>query len=404
MTESEIKAWIADERRADTLPFGVYEPAYQKAITGAALVVRGVVYFRDGHAPAVRAAIVKCFEQYRATIDEYTQALARALGETPSKDGPLRWFYTEGEQPMPLDKAPGLANLAKTVPADEALVVQVTSAEHKLATGFYEFAVFTIADWQAKLGRGMDVIDFTVPRAFLEHRPGVFQALFAAFCEAVPTVSGHAGFAVNVPPMGREPNEASEYLYARRYGPGIDVGDPMGVSTVDLVGKIKTVDWLVALDGDLVRTAGGAASLTLPPDWYVRQPLRDGGLIIQAGAVPQSGVSAGPGKPPLPPPAYVLLDAALRPIIAEAMDILQSGTLDSTAPMLNTTIATEAWLKRFNLPPDQVAEQWRELHKTPTVGSSKAAVAANLLRLRKAMGLPEPMPSNGFGYDGGSPG
>ncbi|AYX34626.1 gp30 [Burkholderia pseudomallei] len=403
MTESEIKAWIADERRADTLPFGVYEPAYQKAITGAALVVRGVVYFRDGHTPAVRAAIVKCFEQYRATIDEYTQALARALGATPSKDGPLRWFYTEGEQPMPLDKAPGLADLAKAVPTDEALVVQVTSAEHKLATGFYEFAVFTIADWQAKLGRGMDVIDFTVPRAFLEQRPGVFQALFAAFCEALPTVSGHAGFAVNVPPMGREPNEASEYFYARRYGPGIDVGDPMGVSTVDLVGKIKTVDWLVALDGDLVRTAGGAAALTLPPDWYVRQPLRDGGLIIQAGAAPQSGVSAGPGKPPLPPPAYVLLDAALRPIIAEAMDILQSGTLDSTAPMLNTTIATETWLKRFDVPPDQMTEQWRELHKTPTVGSSKAAVATNLLRLRKAMGLPEPVPSNGFGYDGGSP-
>ncbi|MGN4073170.1 hypothetical protein ACS0X5_21945 [Burkholderia gladioli] len=43
MTESEIKAWIADERRAYTLPFGVYEPAYQKVITGAALVVRGVV-------------------------------------------------------------------------------------------------------------------------------------------------------------------------------------------------------------------------------------------------------------------------------------------------------------------------------------------------------------------------
>ncbi|CAJ9723744.1 gp30 [Burkholderia pseudomallei] len=250
----------------------------------------------------------------------------------------------------------------------------------------------------------MDVIDFTVPRAFLEQRPGVFQALFAGFCEALPTVSGHAGFAVNVPPMGREPNEASEYFYARRYGPGIDVGDPMGVSTVDLVGKIKTVDWLVALDGDLVRTAGGAASLTLPPDWYVRQPLRDGGLIIQAGAAPQSGVSAGPGKPPLPPPAYVLLDAALRPIIAETMDILQSGTLDSTAPMLNTTIATEAWLKRFDVPPDQMTEQWRELHKTPTVGSGKAAVAANLLRLRKAMGLPEPVPSNGFGYDGGSPG
>ncbi|WP_179402964.1 DUF3396 domain-containing protein [Burkholderia guangdongensis] len=404
MTEDEIKRWIADPRRADTLPFGVYEPAYRKGITGAALVVRGVVYFRDGHTPAVRTAIVKCFEQYRATIDEYFHALQVAAGEKPSKDGPLRWFYTEGEQPMLLDKAPGLDALAKTVPADEALVAQVTSAAHKLATGLYEFAVFTIADWQAKLNRGMDVLDFTVPRAFLEQRPGVFQALFAAFCEALPTVHGHAGFAVNVPPMGRDPNEASEYFYARRYGPGIDVGDPMGVSTVDLIGKIKTVDWIVALDGELVRAAGGSPSLTLPPDWYVRQPLGDGGLIIQAGVAPQSGISAGPGKPPLPPPAYVLLNAALRPIVADKMDILQSGTLDSTAPLLNTTVATEAWLRRFDLPPVQVTEQWRELHKTPTVTDSKVVVARNLHRLRKAMGLPDATTPNGMGYDGGSPG
>ncbi|MEK6350726.1 MAG: DUF3396 domain-containing protein [Burkholderia sp.] len=400
MNEEQMKAWVVDPNRADTLPFGFYEPAYRKGITGAALVVRGVVYFRNGHTPNVRAALVNCFEQYNATIAEYTQALARALEETPQKDGPLRWFYSEGEQPMPIAKAPGLKALATTVPADEALAVQMTSADHKLATGFYDFGVFVVADWKATRSGNLDVLDFTFPRAFLEHRPGVFQALFAAFCEALPTVSGHAGFAVNLPPMEQEANEATEYSYARRYGPGIDVGDPMGYSTVRLSGKIKTVDWIVALDADLVRAAGGASSLTLPPDWYVRQPLAEGGLIIQAGVAPQSGISAGPGKPPLPPPAYVLLDAALRPIIAEKMDILQRGTLDSTAPLLNTTVATEAWLRRFDLPPDHVTEQWRELHKTPPITDSKAAVAGNLHRLRKAMGLPDaPSPSNGFGYE-----
>lgn len=403
MTEDEIKAWIADPRRADTLPFGVYEPAYRKGITGAALVVRGVVYFRDGHTPAVRTALVKCFEQYRAAIDEYCHALEVAAGQKPSKDGPLRWFYTEGEQPMPLDKAPGLASLAKTVPADDALVVTMTSADHKLATGFYEFAVFTIADWQAKLNRGLDALDFTVPRSFLEQRPGVFQALFASFCEALPTIHGHAGFAVNVPPMGRDPNEASEYSFARRYGPGIDVGDPMAVGAVDLVQRIKTVDWMVALDGDLVHAADDASSLTLPPDWYVRQPLGDGGVIIQAGVAPQSGVSAGPGKPPASPAAYVLLNAALRPIIAEKMDIIQAGTLDSTAPLLNTNVASEAWLRRFDVPNDTINDYWRELHVTPKVTDSKAAIATNLHRLRKAMGIPDAPAPNGMGYDGGSP-
>jgi hypothetical protein len=288
------------------------------------------------------------------------------------------------------------------VPADEALVVQMTSADHKLATGFYEFAVFTLADWQAKLNRSMDVLDFTVPRAFLEHRPGVFQALFVAFCEALPTVHGHAGFAVNVPPMGREPNEASEYFFARRYGAGIDVGDPMSVGTVDLVGKIKTVDWLVALDADLVHAAGGAAALTLPSDWYVRQPFGSGGLIIQAGVDPQSGVSAVQGKQPLPAAAYVLLNAALRLVIAEKMDIIQSGTLDSTAPLLNTNVATEGWLRRFNVPDDQINAWWGELHKTPTVMGIKPVVAEHIERLRQAMGLPAVAFTTGTGYGGAS--
>jgi hypothetical protein len=178
----------------------------------------------------------------------------------------------------------------------------------------------------------------------------------------------------------------------------------MGVSTVDLIGKIKTVDWIVALDSGLVRAAGGASSLTLPPDWYVRQPLGEGGLIVQAGAAPQSGISAGPGKPPLPPPAYVLLNAALRPIVADKMDTIQSGTLDSTAPLLNTTIASEAWLRRFDVLPDEVNDYWRDLRATPTVRDGKAAVAANLRRIRKAMRLPSgAVQPNAFGYDGNAP-
>lgn len=301
---------------------------------------------------------------------------------------------------MTIDKAPDFADQVKSVVADDALVVQYTSADHKLATGFYEFAVFTVADWAAKLGRGMDTIDFTVPRAFLDQRPGVFQALFAAFCEAPPTVSGHAGFGVNVPPMGRSPNEASEYYFA----PALRTRNRRGRPDGHEHGRPGRENQ----DGGLARCArrrprarrrrGVVAHA--PPDWYVRQPLNGDGLIVQAGATPLSGMSAGPGKPPLPPPAYVLLNAALRPIVAEKMDILQRGTPDSNAPMLNTTVATKVWLKRFDLPDDEVTSQWRELHKTPSVADGKPAITANLHRLRKAMGLPEaPPPSSGFGYE-----
>ncbi|ARK49521.1 DUF3396 domain-containing protein [Burkholderia pseudomallei] len=388
MTDDQIEAWAKDPRRADTMPYGLYEPPHRKGITGAALVVRGVLYFRNGFTPEVRKALVSCFEQYSAVIEEYHHATEVAAGQQPSKTGPLRWFYAEGEDPTAYDQAPGFERLAKTVPANQTLAVAMTSAEHKLATGFYDFTVFALSDWKAERKRGLDGVAFSVPRAFLVHRPARFQAMFNVFAETLPTVHGHAGFAVNVPPMGRRPNEASEYFYARRFGPGIDVGDPMRSNIRKLYTKIKTVDWLNALDAELVREVGGSSSLALPPDWFVREPLGNGGLIIQAGAAPETGISDGPGKPILPPAAYVLLNQALRPIVADTLDTLQDGTLDSTAPLLSTVVATEGWLRRFNVPEDQINTWWVELHKTPKVTNERGAIEELTRKLRERMGLP----------------
>lgn len=388
MTNDQIEAWAKDPRRVDTMPYGLYEPPHRKGITGAALVVRGVLYFRNGCTPEVRKALVSCFQQYSAVIEEYHHASEVAAGQEPSKTGPLRWFYAEGEDPTPYDKAPGFESLAKSVPANQTLAVAMTSADHKLATGFYDFTVFALSDWKAERKRGLDGVSFTVPRAFLVHRPARFQAMFNAFAEALPTVHGHAGFAVNVPPMGRRPNEASEYFYARRFGPGIDVGDPMRSNVRKLYTKLKTVDWLNALDAELVREVGGASALALPPEWFIREPLGNGGLIIQAGVAPETGISDGPGKPVLPPAAYVILDQALRPIVADTIDTLQDGTLDSTSPLLSTVVATEGWLRRFHVPDDQINTWWVELHKTPKVTDERAAIETLTQKLRERMGLP----------------
>lgn len=75
------------------------------------------------------------------------------------------------------------------------------------------------------------------------------------------------------------------------------VGDPGVLYFRKLVPKIKKVDWLNALDADLLRDVGGASSLTLPPDWFIRQPLGDSGLLIQVGTSPKSGISNARGNP-----------------------------------------------------------------------------------------------------------
>lgn len=363
MTKDELVAWANDPRRQDTLPFGLYEPPYQKGIVGAALVVRGALYFKGGHTKAVREALVRCYDRYMAAIGDYTKAYAKAAELPLPQGGPMQWFYEEGEPPAKFDKARGFPRLAKDLPSSTALVSETTSADHKHAAGFFDFAVFCLEDWQADLGA--DVVAFSVPRRFLQLCQGGFEALFAQFAAELPTIWGHAGYGVNLPPTEREPNEASEYFWARLYGPGIDVGDPMGYEVKQLKGSIKTVDWLVALDAELLQRVGGADALALPPDWFRKTSLRGGGLIIQAGVEPASGISMGKGRAPAPPPAYVVLNQALRPIIADKMDILQSGTINSTAPLLNTTVASEAWLRRLDVPDKEMSDYWVELHKTP---------------------------------------
>ncbi|HHT8899264.1 TPA: type VI immunity family protein [Burkholderia cenocepacia] len=363
MTRDELVAWAHDPKRQDTLPFGLYEPPYQKAIVGAALVVRGVVYFKDGYTKRVREALVQCYESYMSAVNEYVKVYAKAAGTEPPRAGPMRWFYEEGKSPVAFDKARKFPSLALDQSSSAVVVSETTSADHKLAAGFFSFGVFCFEDWQADYA--LDTIKFSVPRAFLQLCPGVFEKLFAEFVAALPTIWGHAGFGVNLPPTEREPNEASEYFWSRLYGPGIDVGNPMAHATIVTRDRIKTVDWLTALDADLVRQVGGGDKLMLPPDWFRKTSFGNGGLIIQAGPEPAAGVSMGKGIPPAPPAAYVLVNHALRSIVAQKSDILQSGTINSDAPLLNTRVATEAWLRRFNVPDEELPGYWEELLKTP---------------------------------------
>lgn len=370
MTKDELAAWANDPRRQDTLPFGLFEPPYQKGIVGAALVVRGVLYFKNGHSAPVRQTLAQCYDRYMAAIEAYEVALANVDGGEPPRTSPMRWFYAEGENPVAFEKSVGFPGIAKQLPSSAALVSSTTSADHKLAAGFYDFSVFCLEDWEADAGRSLDVMTFSVPRGFLQRCPGTFEKLFADFAGSLPTVHGHAGYAVNLPPMGREPNEASEYFWARLYGPGLDVGSPRRTCVRGLVDRIKTVDWLVAIDADLARRVGWPYDLTLPPDWFNKAPLAEGRVVIQAGAEPQTGVSMGKGQSPRPPAAYVLLNHALRAIVADTIDSLQDGTIKSTAPLLSTTIASEAWLRRFNVPDDDINGYWVELHKTPKLPPS----------------------------------
>lgn len=97
-------------------------------------------------------------------------------------------------------------------------------------------------------------------------------------------------------------------------------------------------------------------------------------------------MSNGREIPVSPPAAYVILNRALKPIIADSVDTLQDRTLDSTAPPLNTVVATEGWLRRFDVSDDQLNAYSVELHKTPKSITMRSGIGASVVRTKHAFG------------------
>lgn len=51
-------------------------------------------------------------------------------------------------------------------------------------------------------------------------------------------------------------------------------------------------------------------------------------------------------------------------------------------------VATEGWLRRFDVPEDPIKTWWVELHKTPKVTAERAVIEELTSKLRERMGLP----------------
>jgi hypothetical protein len=350
-----LQEWARDPKKVGTLPNAAFEPRYPHNGVGAIVVVRSVLYFKGGYSSTGRAAIVKCFERYRDMLD-----------------APLTWYFQEGKRAAKINKAPSLKSVATGLSENEGFVFEFTSAETSHEAGSYHFSAFCLEKWQADMGtRGLDVLTFSVPISVVKATPEVVPILFQQFASDLGAIHGHAGYAVNLPPTRIEENESSEFFFSQRLGPGLDVGEPSRNAFRDLSDKLKTVDWLVALGPTLVATLGGRQAITLPPDWYRVRPFGDGGLIVQAGLQPQAGSeNVGKGQAAVPPPAYVVLNAALRPIIAETVGTLQNGTATGDGPVYNTKSASDEWLRRFDVTHDQLLAAQAAVLDTPKLPSS----------------------------------
>lgn len=355
ITQDFLK-WAKANQSKALVANALLEPRYPHDGIGAAFVVRACVYFEHAADSAVREALANTFDEFAASTG----------------DENLTYMWSNGKAAKPMSKAKSLRAAAAGLGPDDRFDFDFVSGERSTDASLWEFHVGGQRQWQEKLGnRGFNALWFSWPVFAVQERPDAFAKLFFDAAARLNAPWGHAGLAFNLSPTGREENEATEH-WASQTMPGLDVGFPADLSVRTLKGQLKTVDWLTAISKPMLEAAGGVAGLRghLPPGWFAIGDY-DSGVVIRAGVQPESGISDNEGKPPVCPPAYVVLDAALRPIRATEMESLQRGTANGDAPVYNTKASATAWLRRFETDEDGLlAAKAALLDTTPLVAEN----------------------------------
>ncbi|MGS1050403.1 type VI immunity family protein [Burkholderia glumae] len=352
MTDKAFIEYAKAHQLEALIPGGALEPTDKHDYVGAAVVVRAALFFRNAADPEVRLAIAECYEQYREI----------------AKDE-LKWLWQDGKEPVKI-KGGNLPSGTFTSYSDKAaLTAYVTSGEASADAGFWHFQVFGQQRWrEARPHAGLNTLTFSTSLLYVAENPTAFQKLFVDFARRLKVVSGYAGYALNLSLAKTAANVPTEYQLAKQMI-ALDVGEPL-LQAARLRDGIKTVGWLTALDKELLDKAGGLDTLRneLPPNWYALYDV-NGGVVIQAGRRPESGSSTDSDEngPPVPPPNYVILNAALKSVRVPSVWQLQIGQPGSASPYFATTAESDDWLRRFDVPDDRLVEYKAKLLHMPTL-------------------------------------
>lgn len=316
-----------------------------KDYIGAVPALSGVLFFKNAHEPEVREAICACFDEYAAFSGAHLTWLWRA--EPPV--GPNKIAYP---------KAKPIRELMSQLSADHLVSFAYTSGERAEDAGDWEFQVYGLQGWRAKMGDwGVSAVRFAVPLLSLDDHPTVFQSMFVSFARRLKALHGYGGHALVLSAPRAHENEAFETYLAGMLN-GLDAGDLIQAAT-DAEKGIKTVSWLTAVSYDMLEKVGGIAAVRseLPMDWFA---LYDYGLgiVVQAGPEPE-----GAPVDTDPKPARLVLPNALFGEL-RAPEVGMHAASASDEPRL-IGWAAQQWLKRFDVEEIDLLKYKSKLLKEP---------------------------------------
>jgi uncharacterized Zn-binding protein involved in type VI secretion len=263
---------------------------------GATPVVRATLYFHCTDMQLAGAAICACFDAYEAVA-------------TPH----LTWLWWQdvpgGPGKSARATAKPLREWLKRMGGNDGMRFAYAGGIEPHDASPWMFRVSAPRGGAATLARqGLDSLEFSVARQFVDAHPAAFQALFVACARLLQAEHGHAGIAFDPTTAG---------------------GDPTGA-----IGHATTVDWLTAVNNGMVHTLGGLPALRseLPRDWFAKYDYGSG-IVIQAGPEPGMGGVNRDAQPAV----YVLPDRTLQ-----RCDIADTELLACKARLLDEPRLTPA--------------------------------------------------------------
>ena len=306
---------------------------------GAALCVRGTLYFRGSATPEIREAICKCFDAYEAIAKEHLTWLWR---DSPP-ECPDKFAYA---------KAPALRAIMKKMGPDDHVGFAYTGGEKPHDASPWRFFVSGLREWQAKLKwNGLDSLVFSVPRETVEENPTLFQSLFVDFAKLLKAEHGHGGFAFNLSTTRSQENEATEAVMVSKMS-GLDAGRAGLIRSWHEEGiddHVVNIGWLTAINDAMMEKVGGLATLRseLPAGWFAKYGYGSG-IVIQAGPPPEIAAADLDPKPSI----YVLPAMALKAVRMAPGGQLHQGSHDGEPKL--TGLAANEWFTRFDVPEEDL--------------------------------------------------
>lgn len=303
---------------------------YNPDIVAMRLGLMCTLYVRNPHDVSVRQALARVGDQYQAMFGEHLKLYLNPTGE-----GHYERYPATG------------VSLAKYV-ADNAtperpFIPSFTGGDRYQDASSYSFEIWAADKIYFPAGEQPAYFSATVPFSFLKDQPGkgAFQHLVHGWCKILKPFCGYAGVGAiqSVETTEKERTVRLVYPIAKRF-PGVEV-DNAAIVALHIDSHIKGVNWLTALSDDCLAPIGGREALLSQLDENFRILDYDGGVLIQAGPMPQLGDVNREHAPRY----YRQLSQIVKPLrmrFPDGHSFIRPGDGRSGAE------ATNEWLARFD--------------------------------------------------------